>query len=254
MSNLKDWLATRGRGFEEGAGAFGLEPPRGLLLTGVPGCGKSLVAKAVAGTWGMPLLLLDPSRLYGPFVGQSEQRLADSLASVESLAPVVLWIDEVEKGFAAASMGDGGVSERIKGTFLRWMQERADGVFVVATCNEVTRLPPEFLRKGRFDEVFFVDLPDPAEREVIFSLHLQRRKRDPAAFDLAALAAASDGFSGAEIEAAVVSGLYRVFGQGGDLTTETIVAELAATRPLSETRAEDITRLREWAAERAVPA
>ncbi|MEX0834009.1 MAG: AAA family ATPase [Actinomycetota bacterium] len=254
LENLKDWLGLRGRAFGEGAEEFGLDPPRGVLLTGVPGCGKSLVAKTLAHTWHLPLILLDPARLYGPYVGQSEQRLRDCLKTVEAMAPVVLWIDEIEKGLAAESMGDSGVSQRLRGTFLRWMQDRPPGVFLIATCNEVDLLPPEFLRKGRFDEIFFVDLPDEKERGEIFRLHLVRRKRDPNLFDIAALSAASDSFSGAEIEAAVVGALYRAFADSRELTTDDLLRELSATVPLSKSKAEDIARLREWAAERTIAA
>ncbi len=254
MDGLKEWLRTRGRAFEPAARDFGLEPPRGVLLAGVPGCGKSLAAKALARTWGLPLVLLDPSSLYGPYVGESEQRLHDTLITVEAMAPAVLWVDEIEKGFAASgAAADGGVSQRILGTFLRWMQERPPGIFLVATCNDVQALPTELLRRGRFDEVFFVDLPGPAEREEIFRLQLERRKRHPASFDLARLVKASDGFSGAEIEGAVVGALYRAYAAGTDLTTEGVLAELAATTPLSRTRAEDVARLRAWAAGRATP-
>lgn len=254
MDNLKEWLRTRGRAFEPAAKEFGLEPPRGVLLAGVPGCGKSLVAKTLARTWGLPLVLLDPARLYGPYVGESEQRLRDSLRTVEAMAPTVLWVDEIEKGFAASEMGDGGVSQRVLGTFLRWMQERPAGIFLVATCNDVEALPPELLRRGRFDETFFVDLPGPAEREEIFRLQLSRRKRDPAAFDLRRLSAASEGCSGAEIEGAVVGALYRAFAAGRDLGTGDVLAELTETTPLSRTRAEDVARLRAWAVGRATPA
>jgi len=255
LSHLKQWLALRGRALDVAAArAFGIEPPRGALVTGVPGCGKSLVAKTLARTWGLPLLLLDPSRLYGPYVGESEQRLRDALDGAEAMTPGVLWIDEIEKGFASGGAGDGGVSKRLLGTFLRWMQDRPDGIFVIATCNDVTALPAELERKGRFDEIFFVDLPDPAEREEIFRLQLQRRRRDPNTFDLTALKAAADGFSGSEIEAAIVGALYRAFSAGGELTTAEILAELSGTAPLSVTRAEDITRLRAWAAGRAVRA
>jgi ATP-dependent 26S proteasome regulatory subunit len=254
MEQLKRWLAVRGRALAPAASRFGLDPPRGMLLTGVPGCGKSMVAKALARTWGLPLVLLDPARLFGPYVGQSEERLEDALKGVEAMSPAVLWIDEIEKGFAAGGMGDGGVSQRILGTFLRWLQDRTPGVFVVATCNEVEQLPAELLRKGRFDEVFFVDLPDEAERQEIFRTHIAHRHRDPAGFDLARLAQASEGFSGAEIEAAVVASLYSAFASNTELTTEGILAELAGTVPLSRSRAEDLQRLRAWAGERALAA
>jgi len=254
LKRLKEWLALRGEAFEPEAKEFGLEAPKGVLLTGVPGCGKSLCAKTLARTWGLPLLLLDPARLYGPYVGESEQRMRDSLKTVEAMAPAVLWIDEIEKGLAAGSEADSGVSQRLRGTFLRWMQDRREGVFIVATCNEVNLLPPEFLRRGRFDEVFFVDLPSETEREQIFVLHLTRRRRDPKRFDVAELAAASEGFSGAEIEAAVVGALYRAFGRKSEITEGDILAEIRGTVPLSRTRAEDIARLREWAKGRTVPA
>jgi ATP-dependent 26S proteasome regulatory subunit len=254
MDQLKRWLAVRGRAMGPAAGRFGIDPPRGMLLTGVPGCGKSMVAKGLARTWELPLVLLDPARLYGPYVGQSEERLEDALKSVEAMSPTVLWIDEIEKGFAAGGMGDGGVSQRILGTFLRWLQDRAPGVFLVATCNEVEQLPPELLRKGRFDEVFFVDLPDDAERREIFRMHIARRHRDPTTFDLEGLARAADGFSGAEIEAAVVAALYSAFASNAELTTECVIAELVNTVPLSRSRAEDLQRLRAWAGERALAA
>jgi AAA+ superfamily predicted ATPase len=253
MDRLKRWLALRGKAMQPAGKAFGLDAPKGVLLTGVPGCGKSLVAKTLAGTWGYPLVLLDPARLYGKYVGESEGRLQRALDAVDAMAPAVLWIDEIEKGFAQGGDEDGGVGARLLGTFLRWMQDRPPGVFVVATANEVDRLPPEFLRKGRFDEIFFVDLPRPVEREAIFRLQLTRHQRDAAGFDLAALATASDGFSGAEIEAAVSAAMYQAFADGADLTTDGIVAQLRATEPLSRTRAEDIAAIRAWAHDRAVP-
>jgi hypothetical protein len=252
MDGLKGWLAVRGRVLD--ATGTGIDPPRGVLLTGVPGCGKSLIAKALASEWRRPLVLLDPSRLYGRFVGESEGRLDTALAAVEAMAPVVLWIDEIEKGFAAGGEGDGGVSRRLLGTFLRWLQERGPGVFVVATANDVLSLPPEFLRKGRFDEVFFVDLPDAEARAEILTAHLASRDRDPVDFDLAEAARLSEGFSGAELEAAVVGALYRALGAERSLTGEDLAAEIKGTIPLSVSRAEDVTRLRAWASRRAVPA
>lgn len=254
LAGLKEWLGLRGRAMGAAAQEFGLDPPRGVLLTGVPGCGKSLVAKTLARTWGMPLVLLDPARLYGSYVGQSEQRLSDALRTAEAMAPVVLWIDEIEKGFASGGEGDGGVSRRLLGTFLRWMQDRPGGVFLVATSNDVTALPPELARKGRFDEVFFVDLPGPAEREEIFRLHLARRDRNPGAFDLRGLAEAAEGFSGAEVEAAVVGALYRAFAEDRDLANGDVLRELRGTVPLSRSRPEDVAALRAWAGGRAVPA
>ena len=254
LEGLKGWLALRGRALEPGGREFGLEPPRGILIMGVPGCGKSLVAKALARSWNYPLVLLDPARVYAKYVGESEQRIAEALEAVEAMAPVVLWIDELEKGFSSGGEGDGGVSKRVLGTFLRWMQERPPGVFIAATSNDVRALPPELLRKGRFDEIFFVDLPVYEERRDIFRLHLASRDRDPKAFDLTRLAEASDGHTGAEIEAAIVGALYRAFAAGGALTTEEIVKELESTVPLSVSRAEDVDALRAWAASRAVGA
>jgi SpoVK/Ycf46/Vps4 family AAA+-type ATPase len=255
MDNLKRWLAIRGRGFEPKAREFGLEPPRGVLLTGVPGCGKSLVAKTLARTWGMPLVLLDPGSIYGSFVGESEARLRSALDTVEAMSPVVVWLDEIEKGFAAGTgSGDSGVSQRVLGTFLRWMQERPPGVFLVATSNDVEKLPPELLRRGRFDEIFFVDLPRSDERRAVFELHLRKRRRDPAAFDLDALVKASDGFSGAEIEGAIVGAMYRAYATGAELATQDVLTELAETTPLSRTRAEDIVAMRLWSQGRATPA
>ncbi|MFQ5948894.1 MAG: AAA family ATPase [Acidimicrobiia bacterium] len=255
LNGLKEWLWVRGKALDSSqAKELGLDPPRGVLLTGIPGCGKSLIAKTLARTWDLPLVLLDPSRLYGPYVGESEQRLHRALQTVEAMAPVVLWIDEIEKGFAVGGAGDGGVSKRLLGSFLRWTQERPAGVFIVATANDVSSLPPEFLRKGRFDEIFFVDLPGPDARAHILRHHLTGRGRDPGDFDLPKLVETSDGFSGAELEAAVVGALYRAFGDGVELTTEELLAELEGTVPLSVSRAEEVAALRAWAAQRAVTA
>lgn len=233
---------------------MGLTFPRGVLLLGVPGCGKSLSARMVAAEWGLPLLRMDPGALYDKYIGESERNFRRALQASEKLAPAVLWIDEIEKAFSGGGDADGGVSTRILGSFLAWMQDRPAQVFVVATANDVTRLPPELLRKGRFDELFFVDLPDPAAREAILALHLRKRRQDPAAFDLPALAAAAEGFSGAELEEAVVSSLYNALDEDGRVTTDTLRNEIAAARPLSRTRAEDIARLRVWARERTVSA
>jgi hypothetical protein len=255
LAGLKRWLALRGRAVGSAqAKALGLDPPRGILLTGVPGCGKSLVAKTLAATWGRPLLLLDPARIFRKYVGESEQRLEAALRTAAAMAPAVLWVDEIEKGFASGGEADGGVSARLLGTFLRWMQDRPDGVFLVATANDVSALPPEFLRKGRFDEVFFVDLPGPDARRAVFEIQLAARRHDPARFDLDSLAAATEGFSGAEIEAVVVGALYRAFAASTDLASADLLAESAAVVPLSVSRAEEISALRAWAAERAVPA
>ncbi len=256
LAGLKAWLDKRKRAFTPEAKEFGVPAPRGILLLGVQGCGKSLAAKAVAKDWGLPLLRLEPGRLFDKFIGESEKNLDRALATAERMAPCVLMIDEIEKGFASvvSSESDGGLSRRILGRLLGWLQDRSAPVFLVATCNQIDALPPELIRKGRFDEIFFIDLPTADERRQIFSIHLAHRHRDPAGFDLAALAAASEGFSGAEIEQAVVSALYTAFARGVEISTDLIVDELKATKPLSVTRAEDIEELREWARGRAVSA
>jgi hypothetical protein len=260
LANLKGWLGRARAGYSARARELGLAPPRGLLLVGVQGCGKSLAAKSVAREWSLPLLRLDPGRLLDKYMGESEKNLRRAFELAEAVAPVVLWIDEIEKAFAGGTSGggseaDAGLSRRIFGAFLTWLQEKKAEVFVVATANDLSALPPELLRKGRFDEIFFVDLPSAAERKEIFALHLARRKQDPAAFDLPALVAASDGFSGAEIEQAIVTALYgMIAGNGAALTTAQVEAELAATIPLSRTRREEVESLRALAAERFVPA
>jgi len=258
LAGLRHWLAQRKGGFSREARDFGLEPPRGILLVGVQGCGKSLAARATAGLWELPLLKLDAGRLYDKYVGESERNLRKALATTEAMAPAVLWLDEIEKALASGNGGggdaDGGLGRRILGSFLTWLQDKEAPVFVVATANDIAALPPELMRKGRLDEIFFVDLPTLAERKEIFALHLNRRDRDAALFDLDRLAAASDGFSGAEIEQAVVSGLYAAFSGPGHLTTELLLEELAATRPLSVTMAEKVAAVRAWAEGRTVPA
>ena len=256
LASLKSWLAKRKGAVAEPARAerYGLEFPKGMLLLGVPGCGKSLSAKAVATEWGLPLLKLDPSNLYNKYIGESEQNFKRAMRAAEQMAPIVLWIDELEKAFAQGGSEDGGVAQRIFGSFLSWMQDRRGDVFVVATANDVKRLPPEFLRKGRFDEIFFVDLPDAATRREVFRVHLQGRDQDPTDFDLDALAGETQGFSGSEIEGVVVAGLYSAFAAKGPLTPATLLDEIRRTRPLSVTRAEDIAALRAWARERTVPA
>lgn len=255
LVQLKAWLSRRAAVVRDPAAAreFGLEFPRGILLLGVPGCGKSLSAKAVAAEWQLPLLRLDPSNLYNKYVGESERNFKRAMRAAERMAPVILWIDELEKAFASGG-DDGGVSTRVLGGFLSWMQERRGDVFVVATANQIDRVPPELLRKGRFDEIFFVDLPDAAARAEIFSIHLRNRKQDPARFDLAELAGSCPGFSGAELEQVVVSALFTVFSAGGRLNTRALAREIECTVPLSRTMAERIERMREWARHRAVPA
>jgi len=255
LGGLRAWLVDRRSALTPEGQKFGLEPPRGVLITGVQGCGKSLCARAVAGEWGLQLARFDAGSLYDKYVGESEKRLRTVLETAEQMAPLVFWMDEIEKGFASGSAeADGGLSQRILGTFLTWMQEPHAGVFLAATSNNISKLPPELLRKGRFDEIFFVDLPAADERAAIFGLHLKKRGRDPKQFDLAALAAASEGFSGAEIEQSIVASLYAAFAKKAELSTEIITAELTHTVPLSVTRREDIEAIREWARDRTVPA
>lgn len=250
--NLKRWARRRREAFGQAARRFGLDPPKGLLLTGVPGTGKSLACRALAGEWKLPLLALDPGRLFDRFVGETEANLRRALATAEALAPAVLWIDEIEKAVTTEpSRADAGLSRRVAGALLTWMQERPAPVFLMATANDVEALPVELLRRGRFDEVFFFDLPAPGERERIFALHLERRERRPEDFDLAALAAATEGFSGAEIEGVVAAGLYHAFAERQELSTEVLLAEAEATRPLSRLRPEAVARLRAWGRDHA---
>jgi SpoVK/Ycf46/Vps4 family AAA+-type ATPase len=256
LDALKAWLRTRGQAFSPEAARYGLEPPRGVLLIGVQGCGKSLTAKAIAAEWALPLLRLDAGALYDKFVGESEKNLRRGLDTAEAMAPCILWIDEIEKGMSGreGSASDGGLSRRLFGAFVSWLQERRAPVFVAATANDIAALPPELLRKGRFDEIFFVDLPDEAARRSIFAVHLARRRQDPGGFDLPALARAAEGWSGAEIEAAVVSSLYHAFAERRPPRTGHVLAALSATVPLSRTFREAIDALRAWARGRAVPA
>jgi hypothetical protein len=258
LENLKHWLGQRRGAWEDSARDFGLEPPRGMIILGVQGCGKSLCARAVAGEWKLPLVKFDTSAVYDKYIGETEKRIRKVFQVAEGLAPCVLWIDELEKVFAGSgpdsASADAGVSSRLLASFLSWMQDRKAAVFVAATCNNVTVLPPELIRKGRFDELFFVDLPNQAERKQIFSIQLAKRKRSPAEFDLEKIAAAAKGYSGAEIDAAVQGGLYAAYSEKKPLTTQSLLDALAQTVPLSTTRAEEIQTLREWARTRAVPA
>jgi ATP-dependent 26S proteasome regulatory subunit len=257
LRRLREWIAKRKSALTPEGRRFGLEPPKGILITGVQGCGKSLAARSVAGEWGYEMARLDAGALYDKFIGESEKKLQKALELAQKLAPMVLWIDEIEKAFASASSSgdaDAGLSQRLLATLLTWMQDRESGVFLAATSNNISALPPEMLRKGRFDEIFFVDLPVAEVRSALFLLHLKKRARDAATFDLAQLAAATEGFSGAEIEQAIVAGLYTAFAQKQQLTTEILLAEIRGTQPLSVTRAEDIQAIRNWAKTRAVPA
>ncbi|MEE8527353.1 MAG: AAA family ATPase, partial [Gammaproteobacteria bacterium] len=252
LSRLKEWLAKRKTVFVEESESK-LDPPKGLMLLGVQGCGKSLAAKAAAGIFGVPLLRLDFATLYNKFYGETERNLRESLKTGEVMEPCVLWIDEIEKGIAQGSGDDSSLSRRVLGTFLTWMAEKNARVFVVATANDITSLPPELVRKGRFDEIFFVDLPGREVREQILRIHLGSRDMDPGEFDLGRLAEASDGFSGAEIEQAIVSGLYAAHAIKKKLGTGHVLDEISRTRPLSVTMSEHITSLRAWAADRTVP-
>src|SRR6185369_11938908 len=258
LDSLKSWLAQRRGAWEEKAREFGLEPPRGVIILGVQGCGKSLCARAVAGEWKLPLVKFDTAAIYDKYIGETEKRIQKVFKVAESLAPCVLWIDELEKVFAGSgadsASADAGVSSRLLASFLSWMQDRKAPVFVAATCNNVTVLPPELIRKGRFDELFFVDLPNQAERKQVFAIQLARRKRNPAEFDLERVTAAAKGYSGAEIEAVVQTALYAAFSSKQGLTTQGLLDALKATVPLSITRSEEIEELRAWARLRAVPA
>ena len=256
FTNLKSWLERAEVGFTAEAKALNLMPPRGIMLVGVPGCGKSLAAKAIAREWQLPLLKLDAGRLFDKFVGESEKNFRKAIETAESLSPIVLWIDEIEKAMVAgggSGEADAGLSRRLFGAFLTWLQEKQQDVFVVATANDLSSLPPELLRKGRFDEIFFVDLPNDGEREAIWTIHLSLRKQNSKAFDLRKIVSASDGFSGAEIEQAVVTALYRALHQKTPLTTDLLIEELTRTIPLSVTRREDIDTLRRMAEGRFVP-
>ena len=256
LDNLKRWLQQRRGAWEDGALKFGLDPPKGVIILGVQGCGKSLCARAVAGEWKLPLVKFDTAAVYDKFIGETEKRIQKVFRVAEGLAPCVLWIDELEKVFAGSgpdsASADAGVSSRLLASFLSWMQERKPAVFVAATCNNVTVMPPELIRKGRFDELFFVDLPSTAERKQIFSIQLTKRKRNPAGYDLDQVAAAAQGFSGAEIESAVQTALYAAFARKQELSNEDLLTALSSTVPLSITRAEEIAQLRAWAKDRAV--
>ncbi len=256
LDNLKAWLKQRRGGFTPEAAKFGLEPPRGVLMLGIPGCGKSLCAKVVAADWTMPLLRLDPGVLFQKFIGESESQLRQALRQAEAMAPVILWIDEIEKAFASASAAsaDGGLSKRMFGTLLSWMQDHRHPIFIIATANDISALPPELMRKGRFDEVFFVDLPKAEDRAGILEIHLRRRKRDPAQFDLKRVSEACDGFSGSELEQVVVSALFAAFSEKSELQDKHLLQEIQKTRPLSVLNREKILDLRTWAANRCVPA
>ncbi|MFH1768928.1 MAG: AAA family ATPase, partial [Candidatus Omnitrophota bacterium] len=251
---LKEWLSKRGVAFTQKAQEFGLPPPKGILLIGVQGCGKSLTAKAVASLWKLPLLRLDIGAVFSGIVGSSEENMRRAIKTAESLAPIILWIDEIEKGLAgvqSSTFSDAGTTARVFSTFITWLQEKTAPVFVIATANNIQLLPPELMRKGRFDEIFFVDLPARQEIKDIFSIHIKKRKRQSDKFDLELLAKKSEGFSGAEIEQATISSLYDAFLENRDINTQDILRNIEESVPLSVTMKESIEELRNWAKYRA---
>jgi SpoVK/Ycf46/Vps4 family AAA+-type ATPase len=251
MHRLKRWLQQREKVFHGVIEQPGIDTPKGVLLLGVQGCGKSLAAKAIAGIWKVPLLRFDFGALYNKYIGESEKNLRESLQTAEVMAPCVMWIDEIEKGISGG--GDDGTSKRVLGSLLTWLAEKRSNVFIVATANNIDDLPPELIRKGRLDEIFFVDLPGQDVRKQIFSIHLDKRKVNMSAIDLDRLAAASEGFSGAEIEQAVVSAIYSSYGNEKTVNTETLLEEIRATRPLSVVMDTQIQKLKQWAESRTVP-
>ena len=254
LDNIKEWIEKRGHAFSSEAKEYGLNIPRGVLLLGVPGCGKSLTAKAIAKAWNFPLLRFDLGKVFGGIVGESERNIRQALEVAKAISPCVLWIDEIEKGFSgvqSSGSSDGGTTSRIFGTFLTWMQEKKEPVFVIATANDISLMPPELLRKGRFDEIFFVDLPSKEERINIFAIHLKNKDREAENFDLEALASASVGFSGAEIEEVINEALFHAFNEGEEIRTEHISLAIEQICPLSVTMSETITDLRKWAKVRA---
>lgn len=257
LDKLKEWLNRRSNAFSESAREYGLEQPRGILLLGVPGTGKSLAAKAASNAWQFPLLRLDMGKIYGGIVGQSEQNIRGALGIAETLAPCILWIDEIEKGLSgiqSSGATDGGTTSRVLGTFLTWMQEKNKPVFVLATANDISQLPPELLRKGRVDEIFFVDLPDCQARQEILGIHLRRRQREFSEPDLARIAQAAKGYTGAELEEAVKEALFRAFDEGRQINAEDVIAAIKDSYPLSKTMQEVIEATRKWAKNRAVQA
>lgn len=263
LQNLKRWLLKRNNSWLDQAKKYSLPAPKGILITGVPGCGKSLTAKAIASAWGLPLLRMDIGKIFSGLVGSSEQNMRTAIRTAEAIAPCVLWIDEIEKGFAGSSgSGDSGTSSRVFGSFLTWMQEKTQSVFVIATANNIDKLPPEFLRKGRFDEIFFVDLPTSTERKIIWDLHLNKRLKSPDVIGTLKidetlslkLSQSSEGYSGAEIEQVVIAALFEAFAENRSIIEDDLHKALQNMVPLSVTQAENIESIRSWANVRAVAA
>lgn len=257
LETLKAWLRKRTKAFTKDATKYGLPAPKGILLAGPPGTGKSLSAKCVSSGWGYPLLRLDVGKVFGSLVGQSEAAMREAIATAEAMAPSILWLDEIEKAFAGAAGGgqyDSGVGSRVFGTFLTWLSEKTSSVFVIATANNVTSLPAELIRKGRFDEIFAVSLPDEEERKKIFEIHIAKRGRKPESFKLDAAVESTEGFSGAELESCVVSSMYDAFEEGREFTTGDVVANVKATIPLSRSMKTTIEAMKAWADTYARPA
>lgn len=254
LESLKNWILKRSKGFTEKAKEYGLPFPKGLMLIGIAGCGKSLTAKAIASLWNLPLLRLDIGKLFGGIVGESERNMRKAIKISESVSPCILWIDEVEKGFSgiqSSGQTDAGTTARVFGTFITWLQEKEDPVFVIATANDVSQLPPELLRKGRFDEIFFVDLPSQNEREEIFKIHLEKRNRKPRKFDLKTLTSLTKGFSGAEIEQVIIEAMFEAFSEEREVETTDILNSIEETVPLSRLMKDEISSLRTWSKSRA---
>ena len=254
MDLLKNWLGKRGKAFSDEAREYGLPQPKGMLLLGIQGCGKTLVCKSIAGLWKMPMMRLDVGKIMQGVVGSSEENMRKAISTAESISPCILMIDEIEKGLSgtgSSNFSDGGTTSRVFSTFLTWLQDKQDPVFVVATANSVQELPPELLRKGRLDEIFFVSLPDREERKEIFDIHIRKRGRDPENFDLEKLADITEGYSGAEIEEAVYEGLFDAFDEGSELGTNHIEVAVSHSVPMSTTMREKINSIREWAKNRA---
>ena len=255
LQNFKKWCKIRGNGFSDAASAFGLPRPKGILITGISGCGKSLAIQCLADEWNMPLIRLDMGRVFSGMAGTPEESLRRAILTVEAVAPAVLWIDEIEMGISVFSDSvESGSTARIFASFLTWMQEKKAPVFLAATANDIDRLPPEFIRKGRFDEVFFVDLPNLDERREVFRIHFYNRNKEVSEVSIDGLARTTNGYTGAEIEQAIISGLYEAFYEGREITMDDIYRNIHAMVPLSVTMKEQITKTRRWADNRALKA